>query len=221
MLLAHNDVYIGVPINDAKLRFSMITSNRKPTNDYLCVMQRQGVYKGLSVLIAVKNVKRINLRVVATEPHIRISVPTVKSIDEALVFIDNNREWIDGAINRVQSREQRRKEIEPGLTRAQALEFAGIVHSRLRYWAERMNVTYSKVAIRTMKTRWGSCSADGRICINRRLAHYPPQWLDYVVVHELAHRIHMNHSAAFWETVSRYYPQWRQVRTAMRNRDKQ
>lgn len=181
-------------------------------------MQRQGVYKGLSVLITVKNVKRINLRVVAAEPHVRISVPLVESIDDALSFIDSNRQWIDGAIERVKAREQQRKEAEPVMTKAEALEFARTVHSRLRYWAQLMGVTYSQVAIRTMKSRWGSCSATGRICINRRLAHYPPQWLDYVVVHELSHRIHLNHSPAFWATVARYYPQWKLVRGAMRNR---
>ncbi|MDE6321761.1 MAG: M48 family metallopeptidase, partial [Muribaculaceae bacterium] len=184
-------------------------------------MQRQGIYKGLSVMITQKSVKRINLRVVADEPHVRVSLPLSVPIDEALRFIDTNREWIDGAIERVKARRQLRDEVEPALTRAQALEFARAVHSRLQYWARLMDVDYSRVAIRTMKTRWGSCSADGRICINRRLAHYPPHWLDYVVVHELAHRIQINHSSQFWAIVSRFYPRWKIVRSEMRKLTKQ
>ncbi len=58
----------------------------------------------------------------------------------------------------------------------------------------------------TANTRWGSCTADGVIRLNWRLIHLPLHLVDYVVVHELAHLVYMNHSAAFWQLVSAVLP---------------
>ncbi len=63
--------------------------------------------------------------------------------------------------------------------------------------------------LRYARTRWGSCSAHNRITLNTRLLLAPPQALDYVIIHELAHRIHPNHSKAFWATVARAMPHYR------------
>jgi hypothetical protein len=62
------------------------------------------------------------------------------------------------------------------------------------------------MAIRDQKTRWGSCSRAGNLNFNWRLVLAPPAVLDYVVVHELAHRVELNHSARFWRVVARYCP---------------
>ncbi len=59
----------------------------------------------------------------------------------------------------------------------------------------------SRLRLRTASTRWGSCSPSGVIMINRRLVHAPPGVVEYVVVHELAHIRHRNHSGKFWKTV--------------------
>lgn len=77
---------------------------------------------------------------------------------------------------------------------------------RTRYWAERMGVTFGRITIREQKTRWGSCSRQGNLNFNWRLILAPPPVIDYVIVHELAHRLHLNHSPAFWATVGRHLP---------------
>lgn len=59
----------------------------------------------------------------------------------------------------------------------------------------------SGIRFRTARTRWGSCSPSGVIMINRRLVHAPPEVVEYVVVHELVHLRHRNHSTKFWKTV--------------------
>ena len=68
---------------------------------------------------------------------------------------------------------------------------------------------YGRVTIRCQRTRWGSCSAKGNLNFNCLLLLAPPEALDSVVVHELCHRKHMNHSAAFYAEVLRVFPDYR------------
>ena len=74
-----------------------------------------------------------------------------------------------------------------------------------------MDVTPGKLAYRNMTSRWGSCQpSTGRICINVRLALYPPRCLEYVVVHELAHLLVHGHGAQFYAVLDCYLPDWRE-----------
>lgn len=73
-----------------------------------------------------------------------------------------------------------------------------------------------KVFIRSQRTRWGSCSGKGNLNFNLRLIALPPELREYVVVHELAHLKHRNHSKAFWSLVSRFYPDYRSAREELK-----
>ena len=85
-------------------------------------------------------------------------------------------------------------------------------------WETIMGVHASGWTLRDMKTRWGSCSARGNLNFNYQLYYLPQELLDYVVVHELAHRRYMNHSAEFWKEVERYYPDYRNAREKLKER---
>ena len=76
---------------------------------------------------------------------------------------------------------------------------------------------YTSVAVRDQKTRWGSCSSRGTLSFNYRLIFAPPVILDYVVVHELCHLTHMNHSKDFWDMVAQIMPEHRQYRRWLRD----
>lgn len=69
---------------------------------------------------------------------------------------------------------------------------------------------YQRVSIRLQRGRWGSCSTSGTISLNAKLLMLPPDAVRYVLVHELCHTLHMNHSRAFWDEVARHQPDWRQ-----------
>jgi len=75
-----------------------------------------------------------------------------------------------------------------------------------------MGLSYKAILIRGQKTRWGSCSAAGNITLNWKLLMAPPEIVDYVIIHELAHRKHMNHSTEFWQFVERFCPGWKKCR---------
>lgn len=86
------------------------------------------------------------------------------------------------------------------------------VESRLPVWEAKTGLYASGVQIRNMKSRWGTCNVQtGRILLNLQLAKQPPVCLDYVLVHELTHLRHADHSSAFWEDVFRVFPNWKQV----------
>ncbi|GMA52274.1 hypothetical protein GCM10025857_36310 [Alicyclobacillus contaminans] len=83
---------------------------------------------------------------------------------------------------------------------------------RLERWRTVIGVTYLRVRIGNQRTRWGSCSSQGSIQLNWRLIQAPPTVIDYVVVHELCHRLEMNHSSRFWNHVERTLPDYRVCR---------
>lgn len=87
--------------------------------------------------------------------------------------------------------------------------FAFILKDRLKYYSAKLKVVYRRVNIKQQKTRWGSCSSRGSLNFNWLIVMAPPQALDYVVVHELCHLRHMDHSREFWKEVESVYPDYR------------
>lgn len=77
---------------------------------------------------------------------------------------------------------------------------------RAAHYAGILGLTPKLVAIKSYRTRWGSCHRDGRIYFNWRLIMAPPFVIDYVVIHELCHLFHADHSSRFWARVARYCP---------------
>lgn len=88
--------------------------------------------------------------------------------------------------------------------------------ARVRHWAPAMGVEPARVVVRGQRSRWGSASTRGTISLNWRLVTAPPRIADYVVVHELAHLVHMDHSPRFWAVVARHWPAHRRDRDWLR-----
>ena len=88
--------------------------------------------------------------------------------------------------------------------------------SRVEHFSKIMNLKPTKVSFRKAKTRWGSCSSSNNISLNIALTMLPQELSDYIIVHELAHIKHKNHSKDFWNCVERYYPNYKNARNALK-----
>lgn len=86
------------------------------------------------------------------------------------------------------------------------------IPKRVEYYHAFTGGQYTKITIRDQKTRWGSCSSNGTLSFSFRLMLAPPRVLDYVVVHELCHLTHMNHSKEFWNMVETILPDYKEHR---------
>ena len=87
---------------------------------------------------------------------------------------------------------------------------------RVNDWAARIGVTYRALNIKDTRTRWGSCSSIGNINLHWKLIMLPDRLSDYVIVHELCHRMEMNHSKAFWKMVASQIPDYEERRKELR-----
>ena len=87
---------------------------------------------------------------------------------------------------------------------------------RIAHFSPLLNVSVAEVKISVAKTRWGSCTARGTVRLNLQLIKLPQRLTDYVVVHELAHRREMNHSAAFWRVVASACPDYLTLRRELK-----
>ena len=88
-----------------------------------------------------------------------------------------------------------------------------IIQDRVKHLSQLAKLHYNTMSITDASTRWGSCSSNKNLHFNWKLIMAPSPVIDYVISHELSHLTEMNHSRAFWETVRRMFPLYRQYRT--------
>lgn len=148
---------------------------------------------------------------IAEDGHLVVRAPLRCSEREIVSFIEKSEKWIN---NHVRKAQQRRRELEQ-LTpfseqdiRSMAEKALGVIPGRVKHYAEKLGVTYGRISVRNQKTRWGSCTSKGDLSFNCLLMAAPPEVLDSVVVHELCHRLHMDHSKKFYAEVYRVFPDY-------------
>ncbi len=99
-------------------------------------------------------------------------------------------------------------------------EAAEILNHKACDFAERIGVHFEDIRIKDQKSRWGSCSSKGNLNFNWRIIMAPDAVCDYVVIHELCHLVHMNHSEDFWRLVYIYCPEYKQCKNWLKENGK-
>ena len=137
-----------------------------------------------------------------------VRAPIFMKRSEIDAFVIKNKKWL---ISQVERRE--RKNARENIDDAKKLELINlakiIIPQKVKYFAKIMNVEPLGVKITGAVTRWGSCSGKNSLCFSWRLMLYPEKAIDYVVIHELSHILHHNHSREFWHTVEKYMPDYK------------
>lgn len=154
---------------------------------------------------------------IAADGSVTVRVPKQCSKAAAEKFVEEKREWIQRKRRELAQRNREKEEKRDKLPEWTQEEYRyhrmladQILRERTEYFARQMGVSFGRVTIRDPKTRWGSCSAKGNLNFSWRLILAPPEVLDYVVVHELAHRREMNHSERFLKQVELVLPDYLQ-----------
>lgn len=194
------------------------------------------VFNGLVVHICYKPSRymRINIRpsLESSQPIIKLTCPPRATDEAILAFIQAHKEWIDNVCARMA---QVRGEIVAILQKhcdevllfgkwvpaMPLIELRAILHTylvqRADVFANAMGVRFSKLAVRKSMSRLGSCTQD-RLSFSILLVFAPKEEIDYVVIHELAHIVHKNHSARFWGLVGVHCPSWKTLRKSLKSR---
>lgn len=160
-----------------------------------------------------KGMRNIRLRVQG-DGSLVISAPLSATVQEMHDAVEHNAAWIERQRNRLaESPMAQAAYASDEDKRAWRVLIEAAVPVLLEVWEPIIGVRVKKLAFRNMKSRWGSCQpATGRVCINMRLALYPPRCLEYVVVHELVHMLEPSHNARFHELMDGFLPDWRERR---------
>ena len=130
---------------------------------------------------------------------------------EIYSFIESKKLWIEKNLAKIEEREKAISEVQPFTQeeiKALAEKAKTIIPERVKYYAPKIGVTYNRITIRCQRTRWGSCSSKGNLNFNCLLALFPIEVIDSVVVHELCHRKHMNHSPQFYAEIEKVFPEY-------------
>ena len=171
--------------------------------------------KNREVQIAVIRSRRKTIALqIREDGSVLVRAPYWMTNTEISHFVKEKKDWIRRHLDKLEENVNNR----PGISlsgeelRLLAEKAAEIIPGKVAFYAKKIGVTYGRITIRCQRTRWGSCSEKGNLNFNCLLMKVPEDVLDYVVVHELCHRLEMNHSPAFWKLVEGIFPDYKACR---------
>lgn len=169
-------------------------------------------------LTIIKSKRRTFAISIKEDGEIIVRAPLYASNRQIMQITEKKSRWIITHYLEVCERKNGRLHSDLSAVQRTALEkrykeaARSYIPKRVAYYHAMTGGTYNHITIRSQKTRWGSCSSKGTLSFNWRLMLAPPAILDYVVVHELCHLTHMNHSPMFWQSVESVYPDYKNAR---------
>ena len=156
--------------------------------------------------------KRKSVSIEIKNGEVLVRAPKRLKDKEIEKFILIKKLWIEKHLEIYKERQEKLKDLKPFSDeeiKSFTLEAKKIIPERVKFYAEKLGVTYGRITIRHQKTRWGSCSSEGNLNFNCLLVLFPMEVMDSVIVHELCHRKQMNHSAKFYEEIEKVFPEYR------------
>ncbi len=153
---------------------------------------------------------------VRPDGSVRVTVPRWGSRRHAELFAEQQRPWIERQRAHVQESTAQRPTYAPEAVKELRRQAGRELPAQLLRLAEHHGLHVSRVSVRNQRSRWGSCSPSGHICLNWRLVVMPEAVREYVLIHELMHLRRLDHSHHFWRLVAHACPNYQQARKWLR-----
>ncbi len=147
--------------------------------------------------------RRLSITVL-TSGIVRLSYPKTLSNKRALEYLSQREDWVLAAQARLKERREKNppaSTVDPAELRRKALEY---IPQRVTEISQLTGLKYNRLTVRPTQTKWGSCSAQKNISLSLYLMALPRHLIDFVIVHELCHTVHFNHSAEFHSLVNSF-----------------
>lgn len=141
----------------------------------------------------------------STKNHILLIEKT--DIKKTITSIKNGKIHIKFPKNEDILTKDNQQKIKKAIIETLRIEAKEFLPKRLDFWAKKYNLNYKEISIKNMTSRWGSCTSAGSISLNLHLIKLPLELIDYVILHELAHIKHPNHSDRFWTYLDKICPE--------------
>ena len=211
--LPKHQVRISTKAKHLQLRFKLVTTLE------IVVPPRCSINTVLNFIIAQQRwilKHRVNLPVEPIEPNI-VPMLSLSSIDQTWHLVFNTQascvkltaDYTKSTCY-IYTKQQNHKVIKALVYKWLKIYAKRILSQKLAVHAQIMGVIFNTVKIRGQTTIWGSCASNGNISLNYKLIFLPKAVCDYVLVHELCHLKHLNHSNRFWNMVKKYQPDYQE-----------
>ena len=136
-------------------------------------------------------------------PTITVTIPKHTTKQQAQQFLQSKISWIKKQLQKIDQQEQLQQS-QPDLPNIDINKAQDELFNRLEYFSDKYNLSYNRATFRCQKTKWGSCSSKNNINLNINVAYLSKKLQDYILLHELCHIRHKNHSKKFWAELDRY-----------------
>lgn len=153
---------------------------------------------------------------VTREGRVLVRAPLHMPEGDIRRFVESHAAWLERARERVEKRRAAHPPLSEAEIAALRRRAQAELPARVAHYAAQMGVAPASVRVTAARTRFGSCSGKNGLCFSLYLMQYPQEAIDYVVVHELAHIRHHDHSPAFYAEVARILPDYRERRALLR-----
>ena len=158
--------------------------------------------------------KTVSLCVKDGKLVVKAPIGTPKALIEKI--LDSHKSWIEKTVNKQKERNEKFDSLTEENIDFLRRYAKTVLPAKTEYYAKIMGLKYGRITITSAKTRFGSCSSNGNISYSYRLMLYPDAAVDYVVVHELAHLVEMNHSPKFYTIIEKVLPDYKERRKLLK-----
>lgn len=161
-----------------------------------------------------KRSKRIRI-IIFPNGKITVTAPKLTPLSLIKIFLNQKIDWITKILNQQPALPLKSINSKTDYIKNKKTAYQ-LTMEKINIFNQHYNFTFNKVFIRNQTTRWGSCSSNKNLNFNHRLINLPDTLIDYLIVHELCHLQHMNHSPDFWSLVSQTIPDYKNRRRELR-----